>query len=164
MAVSKPNSRRNADLALIHMAAKNLFGDVTKTGDGRGDYEDWLERNTGKRSAAKLTPQERADLVAHIRKQGLVKNRVPGGQGKAVNGRSRPTSKQWLKLAALARAKGWQDGLEDGRLQGFVERTAKISSTRFLTASQASDVITALDKWAKAPHQKAFKEQVGGVS
>ncbi len=42
--------RRNGDLAMIHIAAKRLFGDVSKGSDGREAYEDWLQRHTGKRS------------------------------------------------------------------------------------------------------------------
>ena len=34
--------RRRADLATIHMAGKAQFGDVSRDGLGRDDYEDWL--------------------------------------------------------------------------------------------------------------------------
>ena len=144
---TKPNPRRNADLAMIHMAGKRLFGDVSKQGDGRTDYEDWLEQRTGKRSAGKLTTNERIDLIRYLRKQGLIEDRVPGGKGVTAGGDLRPTSDQWAKLAALGRERGWSKGLEDERLRGFVKRTAKISSTRFLTRPQASSVITALVRW-----------------
>ncbi len=145
--MTKTNPRRNADLAMIHMAGKRLFGDVSRTGDGRDQYEDWLELFTGKRSAAKLTTQERIDFIAHLRSQDLVEDRVPGGKGVTNAGELRPTRQQWAKMAALARDMGWSKGLEDRRLRGFVMRTAKISSTRFLSRSQATAVINGLARW-----------------
>jgi len=144
---TSPNTR-NADLAQIHIAAKRLFGDVSKTGDGRSDYEDWLENRTGKRSASKLTHAERAALIKHLRKEGLLKQRTHGGTGRTVAGEDRPTSQQWAKIGGLSRDLGW-DGLEDERLQSFVRRTAKISNARFLNRAKASDVITGLEQWVR---------------
>lgn len=137
-----PDRLRAADLAMIHMAAKSLFGDVSKGAPGREDYEDWLHRLTGKRSAAALTQGERIDLVRHLRREGLVKERGAGGRGEG-----RPTQQQWSHLGALARQMGWQDGLEDGRMQAFIQRTAKVTAARFITREQASAVITGLRKW-----------------
>jgi hypothetical protein len=139
--------RRNADLATIHMGAKGLFGDVSKGGDGREAYEDWLERHTKKRSASKLTTGERIDLIRMMRKEGLVPDRRPGGTGPTASGEERPTSAQWAKIAALSRAFGWEKGLEDERLRAFVIRTAKVSSTKFLSRTQASKVIMGLEVW-----------------
>ena len=153
------NSRRNADLAMIHMAGKKLFGDVSKGGHGREDYEDWLEQRTGKTSAGKLTTEERIKLIRHLRDQGLIEDRVPGGAGVTNGGEYRPTPSQWAKMAALARDLGWSKGLEDERLRGFVKRTAKISSTRFLTRGQASEVITAMGRWKTQRILKKAHEQ-----
>jgi hypothetical protein len=140
--MATPNPKRNADLAMIHVAAKSLFGDVTRNGDGRADYEDWLERLTGRRSASALTADQRIDLIKRLRRDGLIKERGQGGRGEG-----RPTSEQWAHIAALARKMGWKDGLEDGRLKAFVERTAKVSSARFITREQATAVITGLRRW-----------------
>ncbi len=63
--------RRNNDLAMIHIAARRLFGDVSKGGDGRDEYEAWLRRHTGKSSAGKLTTSERIDLIKRLRREGL---------------------------------------------------------------------------------------------
>ncbi len=139
--------RRNSDLAMIHIAAKRLFGDVSKGGDGRAAYEDWLERHTGKRSAGKLSTNARIDLIKTLRKEGLIPDRNQGGKGPTIAGEERPTSAQWAKLAALGRTMGWSQGLEDERLRSFVKRTAKISSTKFLSRTQASKVITGLEGW-----------------
>lgn len=140
--------RRNADLATIHIGAKGLFGDVSRGGDGREAYEDWLERHTGKRSAGKLTTGQRIDLIKMMRKEGLLPDRNLGGKGPTANGEARPTSSQWAKIAAIGRSIGWDKGLEDERLRTFVMRTAKVSSTKFLSRTQASKVIMGLEKWA----------------
>lgn len=140
--------RRNADLATIHIGAKALFGDVSKGGDGRDEYETWLERHTGKRSAGKLSTDQRIDLIKMMRKEGLLPDRTPGGKGTTAGGEDRPTSAQWAKMAAIGRSMGWEKGLEDERLRSFVKRTAKVSSTRFLSRTQASKVITGLEGWA----------------
>lgn len=142
------HARRNADLATIHIGAKGLFGDVSKGGDGREGYEDWLERHTGKRSSGKLTTGQRIDLIRRMRKDGLLPDRTPGGKGPTASGEERPTSPQWAKIAAIGRSIGWDKGLEDERLRSFVKRTAKVSSTRFLSRTQASKVIMGLENWA----------------
>lgn len=147
--------RRNADLATIHMGAKRLFGDVSKGGDGRDGYEDWLERHTGKRSAGKLTTDQRIDLIKMMRKEGLVPDRKLGGTGPTASGQERPTSAQWAKIAVLGRSMGWAKGLEDERLRSFVKRTAKVSSTRFLSRVQASKVITGLENWVTEKDEAA---------
>lgn len=48
----------------------------------------------------------------------------------------------------IGRSIGWDKGLEDERLRSFVKRTAKVSSTKFLSRIQASKVIMGLESWA----------------
>lgn len=146
---SNPNARRNSDLAMIHIAAKRLFGDVSKGGEGREAYEDWLELKTGKRSSGKLTVSERIELIKRLRKDGLIPDRKRGGIGQTVGGEDRPTSAQWNKIGGLARDMGWDRGLGDSRLHSFVERTAKVSNARFISRSQASKVILGLEEWVR---------------
>ncbi|MEM7295670.1 MAG: phage protein GemA/Gp16 family protein [Pseudomonadota bacterium] len=140
--------RRNGDLAMIHIAAKRLFGDVSRGGDGREDYEGWLETHTGKRSAGKLTVKERTHLIKTLRRDGLVPERARGGIGQMASGEERPTPAQWNKLGGLARTMGWSQGLEDPSFRDFIERTAKVNSARFISRSQASKVILGLEAWA----------------
>ena len=140
------NPRRNGDLAMIHMAAKHLFGDVSRGGDGREAYEEWLRRLTGKTSAAALTLDERIQLIKRLRADGLIRDRGRGGAGQTAAGDNRPSSAQWAKIGALSRAMGWK-GLEDPALKAFVKRTAKVETTRFLTRAQASAVILGMEKW-----------------
>lgn len=165
MTTAKTSPKRRADLAMIHMAAKRLFGDVSKGGDGREDYENWLEQQTaregkkGKRSAGKLTTPERIALIKTLRAKGLIPERGRGGVGRTGEGNDRPTSAQWNKIGGLARDMGWDRGLSDSRLHAFVERTAKISNARFLNRTQASKVITGLEAWVR---QNAEQQDGGG--
>lgn len=138
--------RRNSDLAMIHIAAKRLFGDVSKGEDGREAYENWLERHTGKRSAGKLTTDERIALIKTLLREGLIPDRGRGGKGQTAAGDERPTPAQWNRIGGLARKMGW-NGLEDQALQGFVRRTAKVSNARFMSRAQASKVILGLEHW-----------------
>ncbi len=132
--------RRNSDLAMIHMAAKRLFG------DDREAYEDWLHRHTGRRSAGDLNSDERIRFIKQLRRDGLIPEKARGGTGRTSGGADRPTSAQWAKIGGLARSLGWK-GLEDPALQGFVRRTVKVGSSRFLTRDQASKVILGLEAW-----------------
>lgn len=118
MSAQKQSSKRRADLAMIHMAGKRLFGDVSKGGDGREDYAAWLEKLTGKRSSGALNEAERAAAVRVLRREGLLPNRARGGVGRGVEGQDRPTSAQWGRIAGLARSLGWSDGLEDMVMAG----------------------------------------------
>lgn len=153
------NARRNGDMAIIHMAAKRLFGDVSRGGDGRAEYEDWLHRLTGKRSAGKLTLDERIALIGRLRKDGLVPDRGRGGTGRTAGGADRPTSAQWAKIGALSQAMGWR-GLEDAALKSFVSRTAKVEGTRFLTRTQASAVILGLEEWVRQKAETQAQETI----
>jgi hypothetical protein len=123
-------------MAQVHLGAARLFG-----AEDRDAYETYLEARTGKRSCKALTDRELASVARELRQAGALDSRERGGRGA-----ERPTPAQWAKLAALARAMGW-DGLESPALQGFVKRTAKVSNSRFLTRVQASRVITGLEKW-----------------
>jgi hypothetical protein len=157
MTKSNPKSRdprRNADLATIHMAAKAMFGDVSRGGHGRDDYEAWLLRLTGVASAGQLSTQGRIDLCRRLRRDGLIPERAPNKRVKGGINIERPTPQQFAKIAALARTLGWQatdDVLDDPCLLAFVRRTVKIDAMRFMTRVQASQVITGLERWVGQP-------------
>lgn len=168
---SSPDPRRNADLATIHMAAKAMFGDVSRGGDGRDDYEAWLERLTGVRSAGKLSKEGRINLCRRIRREGLLPDRAPDARRKAVKGgkgADRPTPQQYAKIAACARslgmgsADGSDDVLDDPRLLGIVKRTAKVDALRFMSRIQASQVILALEEMQRQQGISAPPDQEGG--
>ena len=149
MAKTDPQKdRRTADLAIIHMAAKRMFGDVSRGGHGRDAYEDWLWLHTQKRSASALSEDQRAVLIKQLRSDGALPERARGGSGRTVDGAERPTSAQWAKIGGLARSFGWA-GLEDPALKAFCARTAKVASTRFMTRAQASAVIIGMENWLR---------------
>lgn len=99
-------------------------------------YRDTLERLTGKRSAAKLSFDQLKGVAQYMQDNGAF------GAERA----DRPTKSQFAKMAALAKARGW-DGLDCPELKSFAVRTAKISDMRFLTRRLASTVITGLEQW-----------------
>lgn len=60
------------------------------------------------------------------------------------------THSQLAHLARLCERMGWEDGLNDARLLGFINRTLGVRFLRsdVMTNRQASAVITGLRKWA----------------
>ena len=68
--------------------------------------------------------------------------RQPGGLGP-----DRPTPRQWAFIVDLAKARGWDEGLEDPRLHAFIRRTVLVDALRFLTREDATQVITGLKRW-----------------
>ena len=164
---SGPDARRTRDLAMIHIAARRLFGDVSPGGAGREDWQDWLEVRTGKRSSGHLSAPERSALIKVLRRDGLIPDRARngagrGGPGHTVAGAARPTRAQWNRIGGLARSMGWERGLEDPRLRGFVTRTAKVSDARFLSRAQATSVILGLEAWLRQRSCDREGDQEGG--
>ena len=150
--MSPAKTSRARQLAAIHIAAARMFGDIAPGGDGRAAYEDWLERVAGARSAGLLEDAARAALLDRLRQQKLLpastfKSKSMGEAGVTASGAARPTRRQWTAIGGLARAMGWDEGLEDARLAGFVKRTAHVDCVRFLTRRQASAVIVGLERW-----------------
>lgn len=137
---SGADAQRNRLYGKIHQGAKALFGDVSEGGIGRDDYQDFLKVQTGRNSCRDMSFDQLKGVVAALTKAGAFDGKARGGKGK-----DRPTTQQWAKLGAMARDRGWS-GLEDARFQKFVERTAKVKSSRMITRKQASDVILGLQK------------------
>ncbi|MEG9884156.1 MAG: phage protein GemA/Gp16 family protein [Hyphomicrobiales bacterium] len=161
----RDRAARHKQLATIHIAAARLFGDVSQGGDGRAAYEGWLERLSGARSAAALDDDGRQALIAQLRAQGVLASRhaprvdYPSGKGLTPSGEPRPTPAQWYRIDRLARAKGWDRGLNDPRLAGFVRRTAKVGAPSWLTRRQASRVISGLEHWLGMGKPKRHKRR-----
>lgn len=155
----KPAPKRQPKLKPLALPAPSLAlptpsGDTSRKGADRDAYEDWLEQRTGKRSAGQLTTDERIAFVKALRREGLIPEAGRGGADRTAAGSDRPTSAQWAKIGALSRSMGWK-GLEDPALKAFVTRTAKVSSTRFLTRAQASAVILGLETWVRQKENEA---------
>lgn len=105
-------------------------------------YRDFLAvHGGGQRSCTKMSDTQLKAVAAALAAKGAYPDDSKGGAGD-----DRPTDAQRRKLAALARARGW-DGLEDERLVGFVQRTAKVEHPRFLTRAAMSAVISGLERW-----------------
>lgn len=130
--------------ALGRAAGESISTDAEITSRVEILRRDGLEAMTGHRSARDLSAAELDMVVRYLRRQGASDGRARGGAG---NGTDRPTDAQWATIARLARARGWEQGLEDGRLLAFVARTAKISAVRFLDRARATEVITGLERW-----------------
>lgn len=140
--------RRNTLLGLIHQGTGRMFGDDHES------HRSWVHARTGKRSCRDCTDAQLQAMVKELCRNGVLDGKMRGGQGV-----DRPTSRQWAKLAALARARGWRDGLEDKRLAGFIRRTAKVSSPRFLTRVRISQVITGLSHWQQQTDNEPKEER-----
>lgn len=116
----------------------------------RGEGLDVLTSHT---SARDLSAAELDLVVRYLRRQGATDGRARGGAG---NGTDRPTAAQWASIARLARARGWEAGLEDPRLLAFVVRTACVAAVRFIDRRRATAIITGLERWAaQSPAERA---------
>lgn len=137
---SGADAQRHGLYGKIHKGGSVLFGDTNKGGVGREDYEDFLQAQTGFRSCKDMSFNQLKGVVVALTKAGAFDGKARGGKGE-----DRPTKNQWSILGAMARDRGWS-GLEDARFQKFVERTAKVPSSRMLTRKMASDVIVGMEK------------------
>ena len=156
---------RRAQLAKLHIGAKELgWDDAT--------YRDVLERFTGKRSAGKLTEQERRIVLDHMREQGFEnKARKPHKMADDPVAEIRRTMTRAEDEAAhhafiRAMWKWLSDhgalydpfGLE-GSLDNFVYRQTGIALLKWLPPDKSAAVAEGLKKWVyrvhKRPPQKA---------
>lgn len=139
---------RHALLGRVHQGTARLFGR-----EDRAAHASFVETHTGKRSCRDCTAAELRDLIRALAYRGAIAARAhrvtpaaairqPGGLGP-----DRPTPRQWAFIVDLARARGWDEGLEDPRLNAFIRRTVFVDAPRFLTRAEASRVITGLRRW-----------------
>jgi len=134
---------RHTMYGLVHKGVKALL--IQRLGFYDDDeYRNHLGLRTGKTSCKAMSDTELRQLVACLTQEGFLASTPkgrPGGRGPA-----RPTDAQWAKLAALSRERGWK-GLDDEALDKFVQRTVKLSKTRFLTRQTISQVMVGLERW-----------------
>ncbi|MCE7729641.1 regulatory protein GemA [Vibrio campbellii] len=132
---------RNKYYGMIHKGVHTLLKDRMGFSDD-DEYRNYLGLTVGKTSCKDMSDEELIEMVKGLRSEGYLNfNNRPGGFGG-----NRPTDLQWAKLAALSKQKGWK-GLQDERLDKFVERTTGIKKARWLTGSKISDVILGLERW-----------------
>lgn len=144
--------KRGAYYGLIHAGFERKINSTSASQLTKDEidmqYRNWLENRTGERSCVPLTDGQLKCLLSELKSGGWVKDSSdyrPGGTGPG-----RPSDQQWRKLAALANSRGWK-GLDSPSLNAFVQRTARVGGTRFLTAKTITQVITGLEKWLKPP-------------
>jgi phage gp16-like protein len=125
-------------ISQVHIGTGRLFGR-----DDKAAHERYLMERTGRTSCEHLSDLELQAVVNDLRRAGALDG---DGRGRGGKGADRPTKAQWAKLGALARAMGWK-GLESKELQGFIQRTAKVTNSRFLTRDKATACITGLEQW-----------------
>jgi len=70
---------------------------------------------------------------------------VPAPPARGGSGWDRPTVAQWARIEQLGAALT----LDASALRAFVLRTARVEDARFMTRTQASNVITGLEKWTR---------------
>lgn len=131
------SDRRRVLLGLAHKAAKQLGWDDAFRRDRQ-------QAVTGHASCAGMTDSQLAAWCWHLKRLGA-KISIPG-PARASTAWGRPSEQQLTEIERLALAFGW-DGLDDRRLAAFVKRTVGVDSPRFMTAEQASAIISGLRRW-----------------
>lgn len=128
------NRDRRSWLALIHLARKQLA-------IPEDAYRDLLQRVTGKRSAADLSPTQLRAVGTELRRLGFTdrpKRTLREGQHRKI----------LVLWRALAKAGAVKDG--SGRaLDAFVRRQTGVERLEWLDAAQSNRVIEALKSWGK---------------
>lgn len=124
-------SKRNPMLAKVHVLAK-------QAGLDEDAYRDFLERETGKRSASALSDVQLAHVCERL-------SRRPEAGAAAASGPYAPKLKAlWLSAYHLGLAKSDSDAA----MMAFVKRQTGIDSTRFLIhARDANKAIEGLKAW-----------------
>lgn len=150
MSARDATSQRRALLALVHKAGK-------QAGLADDDRRVVQQMVTGCASCADMNEAQLRAMLAHWRGRGVLPYPARGGGGQG--GGERPSALQWRELERLAQAMGWPLGLEDEGLRGFVRRTTGLDGTRFLSARQASAVITGLRRWLASRAPSAHKAE-----
>ena len=136
---NKKTVQRNRELGAIHAARRQLSLDEET-------YRTYLEAWTGKRSAAKLTGDERQHVIECFRRMGF--ERLPASEGElTINEDDKPQAKLikalWLRLYRAGKVR-------DASLQAlnaFVKRQAGTSHVSWLVPEKANSVIEALKAW-----------------
>lgn len=129
-------------LATIHIAKKQL-------GLDDDTYRDFLERETGKRSAADLTDVERRKVVLAFERQGF-KRSSKGGSRPRADRLSGPYAGKFQALWIAAWNLGIVENPSDAALIAFVKRQTGIAHGRWLRDPEAAaKVIEALKDWMR---------------
>ncbi|NOU49961.1 DUF1018 domain-containing protein [Pseudoalteromonas sp. JBTF-M23] len=139
---------RNAYYGLIHKGAASLLGlNQMLPDDADAVYRHWLKQRTSKTSCKDLTDAQLKALKNLLEAKGALPKPVAKAQ-QQTRQNNNPTNKQYKKLTAVVKSKGWS-GLGAPELAGFIQRTTQQQcvSVYQLDRRQMSNVITGLEKW-----------------
>ena len=140
----KPSTDRNAMLAKIHIAKKEL-------GLDDDTYRDILERITGQRSAAKCTDAQLDAVLADFKKKGFRPKPATARRGSRTGSATIAETTYLPKLRALwisAYNLGIVRNQSDQAMVKFLKRQTGLDSERFLVkAVDAGKAIEGLKKW-----------------
>ncbi len=131
-------SRRNAELAAIHVAVKQL-------GLDDGTYRAFLFATTGHRSAAELDDTQRQKVIELMRSRGF--KRTPAEEKRA---RRMADNRQLAMIRGLWKKLRYAGALADPserHLSSFVKKMTGIERAEWLNPEQAIKVIEALKSW-----------------
>ena len=139
MAKPKISEKRRALLAKVHLARKELAMPEES-------YRDFLERETGRRSAGACTDLQLGDVLAAFRRDGWHGgDRAAGDRQRALpdTPHGRKVRALWLALYHLGEVKD----PSEAALDAFARRQTDIDSLRWVTPDKAALVIEALKEW-----------------
>ncbi|MEZ8447004.1 regulatory protein GemA [Vibrio splendidus] len=141
----KMKINRHAYYGLVHKGVKALLKDRLGFYDD-DEYRNYLGIQTGQTSCKNLSDGALRQLVEELKQQGYLEDSLKFKKRLGGSSARHPSSKQWAKLAALAKSMGWQ-GLDDPALDSFVKRTVKVERARWLTRDNIRSVIVGLERW-----------------
>jgi hypothetical protein len=128
--------RRRTLLHIAHKAADQLGWDD----DMRRSIQ---ETHTGHSSCRDMSDAQLARWCWKLKEMGA-DIYVPAPAPRGSQDLTKPTTRQLAQIERLAFERGWEDGLDDKMLRGFIKHTAKVDDIRFASRKKASFLITAL--------------------
>ena len=142
---------RNNELARIHIL-KSEIEKIDPQFD-RDAYEDVLFALTGKKSAADITKQQRAQIANHLE---ALKAALQGQKRAAIPLLAKAQA-MWTALAKC----GVVADSSDRAMSGFVHRQYSVDHARFLSQSQLGGLIEGFKSWAR--REGVFNESSGRI-
>lgn len=131
------NPRRRTLLHIAHEGARQLWGSDE---DMRRSIQ---EIHTGHNSCRDMDDKELTRWCWKLKEMGA-DIYVPAPAPRGSQDLTKPTTRQLAQIERLAFERGWEGGLDDKMLRGFIKHTAKVDDIRFASRKKASFVITAL--------------------
>lgn len=126
-------AKRNADLACIHIAAKQI-------GLDKPHYRALLMERYGRDTAANLDDSQRADLISELVRRGARIGARGNRKEKPVAPRTASEQRAYLD-DLLAKA-----GLAETYVTSMAKRMYNVDSTRWLTAQQLGAIVAAVKR------------------